>query len=77
MPAQYQFVGNHEAPGHDVWTGSRVEHFAIFEKLVFVITFKNLKFLMEHIEPKGSSDSKLQIESICYVGIRRSKNAQP
>ena len=48
---------------------SRVAHFAVFEKLVFGITSRILRIPMEHIETKDSPDSKLQIESICSVGI--------
>ena len=47
----------------------RVEHFAIFEELIFAITSRILRILTEHIEPKDSLDSKLQIESICSVTI--------
>ena len=35
---------------------TRVEHFAIFESLVFAITSRILRILMEHIELKKSSD---------------------
>ena len=34
----------------------RVEHLAIFEKLVFCDNFKNIKTLTEYIEPKNSPD---------------------
>ena len=47
----------------------RVEQFAIFDKLVFAITSRILRILMEHIEMKNSLDSKLQIDSICSIGI--------
>ena len=36
------------------------------ENSFLVITFK---ILIEHIEPKSSSDSKLQIDSLCSVGV--------
>ena len=37
----------------------RVENFVIFGKLVFVITSRILRILMERIKPKDSTDSKL------------------
>ena len=39
--------------------GNRVEHFAIYENLVFAITSKNLKILTEHIEKACKLESKL------------------
>ena len=47
----------------------RVEHFAIFEKLVFVITSRMLRILTEHIEKVCSLESKLFLISICSVRI--------
>ena len=47
----------------------RVAHFGIFEKLVFAITFKILKNLMEHIERVCSLESKLFLISICSIRI--------
>ena len=38
----------------------RVEHFAIFEELVFGINSRVLEIPMEHIKPKNSLDLKLQ-----------------
>ena len=38
----------------------RVEHFTIFEKLIFATISRILRILMEHIETKNSLDSKLQ-----------------
>jgi len=49
---------------------TRVEHFAILEKLVPATTSRILRILMEHVEIKNSLDSKLQIFSICSVRIR-------
>ena len=46
-----------------------VEHFAIFENLVFAITSRTLRIQMEHIESIDSSDSKLQIEYMCSITI--------
>ena len=37
-----------------------VEHFAIYEKLVFAITSGVLRISIQHIEIKNSIDSKLQ-----------------
>ena len=47
--------------------GNRVEHFAIYENLVFAITLKMLRFLTEDIEKVNSLDSKLFFISICYI----------
>ena len=47
----------------------RVEHFVIFEKLVFAITSRMLRILTEHIVIKNSLDYKLQTFSICSVRI--------
>ena len=47
----------------------RVAHFAIFEKLVFVITSRILRILIEHTEVKNSLDSKLQNFTICTIRI--------
>ena len=47
----------------------RVELLAIFEKLVFAITFRILRILMEHIKIKNSLESKLQSFYICSVRI--------
>ena len=38
----------------------RVEHFVIFAKLVYAITSRVFRILMEHKEIKNSSDSKLK-----------------
>ena len=48
---------------------ARVEYFVIFEELIFTVTSKILRILAEHIEPKDSPDSKLQIESTCSISI--------
>ena len=47
----------------------RVELLAIFEKLVFAITFRILRILMEHIKIKNSLESKLQSFYICSFRI--------
>ena len=47
----------------------RVEHFVIFARLVFAISSRILRILMEHKEIKNSLDSKLQTFSICSVEI--------
>ena len=43
---------------------TRVQHFAIFK-----ITSRILRILMEHIEMKNSSESKLQTDSIYFIRI--------
>ena len=48
---------------------TRVEHFVIFQKLVFMITSKISRVLKEHIKATDSSNSKLQTESIRSVGV--------
>ena len=45
---------------------ARVEHFVIFEKLVFEIISRILRILMEDIEIKNSVDSK---PKILYTGV--------
>ena len=45
------------------------ERFVIFEKVVFAITSRILRVLMEHIEIKNSLDSRLQILSIYSIRI--------
>ena len=47
----------------------RVEHFATFEKLVFAITYKISRILMEHIESICSLESGLIFMSICSIRI--------
>ena len=47
----------------------RVKYLSNIEKLVFSITFKILRILMEHIDVKNSADFKLQTVSICSVRI--------
>ena len=47
----------------------RVKYFSNIEELVFAITFKILRILMEDIEIKSSLDFKLQTVSICSVRI--------
>ena len=46
-----------------------VEHFAIFEILVFAITSRILIILTEHIETKNSLESELQIDSLYSIRI--------
>ena len=46
-----------------------VEHFALFENLVFTITSKESRIPTEHTEPKDSLDSKLQIQYACSIEI--------
>ena len=48
---------------------ARVAHFAIFESLVFAITSKILRFLMEHIEKVCSLESELFLITICSIRI--------
>ena len=47
----------------------RVEHFAIFENLVFAITSKMLRILTDHIENVCILDSKLLLITICFIRI--------
>ena len=51
------------------WAKDRVAHFAIFEKLVLVITFRILRILMEHIESIYSLESELLLITLCSVKI--------
>ena len=67
----------------------RVEHFSIFEKLIFAVAFRIWIILMEHIEEGYSLESKLFLFTICSIRIlyileviakqafQYSKNAQP
>ena len=45
----------------------RVEHFATFEKLVFAITFRISRILMEHIEKIFSLESEPFLITICSI----------
>ena len=47
----------------------RVKYLSNIEKLVFAITSKISRILIEHIDVKNSSDFKLQTVSICSVRI--------
>ena len=47
----------------------RVQHFAIFENLVFAITSKMLRIRTGHIKTVCSLDSKLLLISICSIRI--------
>ena len=49
------------------YTVSRVERFAIYEKLVLAITSKLSRIPTELIEPKNSLDSKLKIKPIYFI----------
>ena len=54
---------------HHVPLKPRVAHLEIFEKLVFVITYKISRIPTEDLERKDSSDYKLPIESISSIRI--------
>ena len=47
----------------------RVEHFAIFENLVFAITSKMLRILTDHIENVCILEYKLLLITICSIRI--------
>ena len=64
MLKRTRFLGRHFDHTKD-----QVAHFAIFEKLVFAIALKISRIPTENIEPKDSLCSKLQIKSICSIGI--------
>ena len=52
---------------HVMTDEGRVELFEILRKLVFAITSKISRIPMEYIRSKDSSESKLQIDSICCI----------
>ena len=49
----------------------RVEHFVVFEKLVFTITSQISRILMEHVKIKETTDAKLKIDSLYLALIER------
>ena len=53
--------------------GVRVKHFVIFEKLVFALTSRTLRTLMEHIDSICRSKSELFFGSICSIRNRSRK----
>ena len=49
--------------------GVRVKHFAIFEKLVFALTSRTVRILMEHIDSICSSEPELSFGFQCSIII--------
>ena len=62
-------VNYHRGVKKNVPTKARVEHFAIFGKLVLAITSRILRILMKHINKICSLESKLFLITICSIGI--------